>query len=363
MTNSPFISVLIALANEKLNDKISEFSSNHAIMKLRNLDRIQCPTVKLPISTCGKYPKLTSIVRWRKQVLIPGGINAPKKIECVCSDGRIYPQLLKGKDDMRQDAVMQQVFNIMNDMLGKSKETKKDRLNVRTYTVVPLSQRSGILEWCVNTIPLTEYLVGNGRNNFGAHQRYRPKDHPPALCRNKMAETPRGTPFDKQLKNYKEICEKIKPVFHHFFFEKYPNPGVWFERRMAYAHTLATTSMIGYILGIGDRHISNILIDTSTAELIHIDFGIAFEQGKCLPSPEMIPFRLTRDMVDGLGPAGVEGIFKKSCEKTLALLRQNKSTILTILEVLLHDPLYTWSLTNIEAEKRQETKANIDEGN
>lgn len=48
---------------------------------------------------------------------------------------------------------------------------------------------------------------------------------------------------------------------------------MWFERRLAYAHSLATTSMIGYILGIGDRHVSNILIDESTAELIHIDFG------------------------------------------------------------------------------------------
>lgn len=31
--------------------------------------------------------------------------------------------------------------------------------------------------------------------------------------------------------------------------------------------------MIGYVLGIGDRHVSNILIDEKTAELIHIDFG------------------------------------------------------------------------------------------
>lgn len=48
---------------------------------------------------------------------------------------------------------------------------------------------------------------------------------------------------------------------------------MWFERRLAYTNSVATTSMIGYILGIGDRHISNILIDQTTAELVHIDFG------------------------------------------------------------------------------------------
>lgn len=50
-----------------------------------------------------------------------------------------------------------------------------------------------------------------------------------------------------------------------------------------------------YILeGIGDRHAQNILVDTVTAELVHIDFGIVFEQGKTLTTPETVPFRLTR---------------------------------------------------------------------
>jgi ataxia telangiectasia mutated family protein len=51
--------------------------------------------------------------------------------------------------------------------------------------------------------------------------------------------------------------------------------------------------------------------DKTTAELVHIDLGIAFEQGKILPKPETIPFRLTRDIVDGFGPCGVEGTFRR----------------------------------------------------
>ena len=31
--------------------------------------------------------------------------------------------------------------------------------------------------------------------------------------------------------------------------------------------------LVGYLVGLGDRHIQNILIDQNTAELIHIDFG------------------------------------------------------------------------------------------
>ena len=125
------------------------------------------------------------------------------------------------------------------------------------------------------------------------------------------------------------------------------------ERRLAYTRSAATSSMVGYILGLGDRHVQNILLDMSTAELIHIDLGVAFEQGKILPTPETIPFRLSRDIIDGFGPCGVEGTFRRSCETTLNILRENKEGIMTILEVLIYDPLYNWSLTPAKAYRLQ----------
>lgn len=139
----------------------------------------------------------------------------------------------------------------------------------------------------------------------------------------------------------------------YFFLENFQNAGTWFERRLAYTNSVATTSMIGYILGIGDRHVNNILIHKTTAELVHIDFGIAFEQGKCLPTPETIPFRLTRDIVAPFGVSGVDGVFRKSCEKTMQVLRQNKAMIITTSQVLLDDPLYLWTLTNKKSQSRQ----------
>lgn len=41
---------------------------------------------------------------------------------------------------------------------------------------------------------------------------------------------------------------------------------------------MASNSIVGYIVGLGDRHSQNILIDQTSCELIHIDLGIAFEQ-------------------------------------------------------------------------------------
>ena len=49
---------------------------------------------------------------------------------------------------------------------------------------------------------------------------------------------------------------------------------------MSYIRSVAVNSIVGHILGIGDRHSHNILIHERTGEVVHIDFGIVFEQGK-----------------------------------------------------------------------------------
>ncbi|KAH7439401.1 hypothetical protein KP509_04G059200 [Ceratopteris richardii] len=117
--------------------------------------------------------------------------------------------------------------------------------------------------------------------------------------------------------------------------------------------------MVGYIVGLGDRHAMNILLDQKSAEIVHIDLGVAFEQGMMLKMPERIPFRLTRDIVDGMGVTGVEGVFRRCCEKTLFVLRANKDALLTIIEVFLHDPLYKWALSPLKALQKQQDTIDI----
>ena len=73
--------------------------------------------------------------------------------------------------------------------------------------------------------------------------------------------------------------------------------------------------------------------NTIIVRIFIIIIGVAFEQGKTLPTPETVPFRLTRDIVDGMGIAGVEGVFRKCCEKTMSLMRAHQEELRTIVEV------------------------------
>lgn len=77
---------------------------------------------------------------------------------------------------------MQQVFSVMNSLLARNEETARHKLLMRTYRVVPLSQLSGIIEWCENTQPLGVYLVGRNGSG-GAHERFRPNDLKPLKAR------------------------------------------------------------------------------------------------------------------------------------------------------------------------------------
>ena len=52
--------------------------------------------------------------------------------------------------------------------------------------VIPLSQRSGIVEWCEDTVPLGEYLIGRPGTKTGAHPRYYPGDWTSLECRKKI---------------------------------------------------------------------------------------------------------------------------------------------------------------------------------
>ncbi|XP_052835760.1 LOW QUALITY PROTEIN: serine/threonine-protein kinase ATM [Drosophila gunungcola] len=345
---------LITFANEGKTDSHQPVSDAarlkqfEKVRRWRNLNAVHCPTLELPVMPSKEY-NITSIVKWNNEMTQCGGLNAPVKVMCLCSDGQTRAQLIKGKDDLRQDAVMQQVFGIVNELLRQDSEFIERKLKLRTYKVTPLSMRSGILEWCTNSTPVGHYLVVEGKG--GAHARYRPNDWNNNRCR-KLSASHLKSSKEKRYEVYKEICENLKPVFHYFLLEKFPIPGVWFERRLAYTNSVATTSMVGYVLGLGDRHTQNILIDQQTAEVIHIDFGIAFEQGKIQTTPETVPFRLTRDFVAPMGICGTKGVFAKSCEATMHILRRYKSVFTTILEVLLYDPLFIWGVLK----KKQSTQ-------
>ncbi|KAJ5107138.1 hypothetical protein N7456_003813 [Penicillium angulare] len=307
------------------------------------------PTMKIKLRPDRDYSQVPAVVRFSSEFTLASGVSAPKIVTAVASNGIRYKQLYKGgNDDLRQDAIMEQVFEQVSSVLNDHQSTRQRNLGIRTYKVLPLTLNAGIIEFVPNTIPLHDYLMP-------AHQRYFPKDMKPSACRKHIGDVQTRS-LEQRVRTYRQVTEHFHPVMKFFFMEKFNNPDDWFSKRLAYTRSTAAISILGHILGLGDRHGHNILLDEKTGEVVHIDLGVAFEQGRILPVPEVVPFRLTRDLVDGFGITKTEGVFRRCCEFTLEALRQESYSIMTILDVLRYDPLYSWTVSPLRMKKMQDNQ-------
>ncbi|KAF9877328.1 hypothetical protein CkaCkLH20_05028 [Colletotrichum karsti] len=325
-----------------LKDIHSASSLINALLKYQ----IPPPTMQIEVAADRDYSKVPTIARLEPQMSIASGVSAPKIITAIGTDGEAYRQLVKGgNDDLRQDAIMEQVFAAVSVLLKLDRSTQQRHIGIRTYKVLPLTSASGLIEFVPHTIPLHEFLMP-------AHERYFPKDLKGSQCRKEIANVESKT-AEYRINTYRKVTERFHPVMKYFFMEYFMDPDEWFAKRLAYTRTTAAISMLGHVLGLGDRHGHNILLDKKTGEVVHIDLGVAFEMGRVLPVPETVPFRLTRDIVDGMGVTGTEGVFRRCCEFTLHAMREETYSIMTILDVLRYDPLYSWSISPTRLAKLQ----------
>lgn len=153
---------------------------------------------------------------------------------------------------------------------------------------------------------------------------------------------PEGFAEGEREKLFTEICLKRPSVFYQWFLESFPDPTGWFQARLAFARSAAVWSMVGYVVGLGDRHGENILVDLVSGNVMHVDFDCLFEKGLSLSWKELVPFRLTPNMIDALGVAGVDGLFSQACEASLQVIRENEPALFNVLESFTADPLVEW---------------------
>lgn len=71
------------------------------------------------------------------------------------------------------------------------------------------------------------------------------------------------------------------------------NAADFWKKTQQFARSAASGSVLCYLLGIGDRHLDNMLLDMKNAEVVNIDFNLCFGSGEKLRVPEIVPFRLT----------------------------------------------------------------------
>ncbi|CAL8342926.1 unnamed protein product [Merluccius merluccius] len=289
----------------------------------------------------------------------------PKKLFFLGSDGRNYPYLFKGLEDLHLDERIMQFLSIVNTMFTKVNQKEQPHFQARHYSVTPLGSRSGLIQWVDGAVPL-----------FGLYKRWQQREA--ALQAQKVQDSVQAQPVplvprpselyysrigpalkamglsldvsrrDWPLSVMKEVLKELMEVTPPNLLAKElwcscTTPSEWWRVTQSYARSTAVMSMVGYIIGLGDRHLDNVLIDMTTGEVVHIDYNVCFEKGKSLRVPEKVPFRMTHNIETALGVTGVEGIFRLSCEQVVQMMRRGRETLLTLLEAFVYDPLVDWT--------------------
>ena len=121
------------------------------------------------------------------------------------------------------------------------------------------------------------------------------------------------------------------------------SPDAFLAMRRRYAATLAAASVCGWVAGVGDRHLQNVLVDLRDGSLVHIDFGYAFGTATAiLPIPELTPFRATPAMLGPLAPHDAIATLRGDMAKAMHALRRGSALLRGVMDVFLREPLIDW---------------------
>ncbi|XP_075074220.1 uncharacterized protein LOC107823315 [Nicotiana tabacum] len=308
---------------------------------------------------------IVTIASFCEQVAILSTKTKPKKIVIVGSDGEKYTYLLKGREDLRLDARIMQLLQAVNSSLQSSSAVQSRSVCVRFYSVTPISGRAGLIQWVDNVVSIySVFKAWQSRvqlaelSALGANAKQtvpppvpRPMDMfygkiIPALKEKGIRRVISRRDWPHEVKR-KVLLDLMKEAPKQLLFQELWCASEGFKafssKLKRYSGSVAAMSIVGHILGLGDRHLDNILMDFCSGDIVHIDYNVCFDKGQRLKIPEIVPFRLTQTIEAALGLTGIEGTFRANCEAVLGVLKKNKDIILMLLEVFVWDPLVEWT--------------------
>ncbi|CAK7232972.1 phosphatidylinositol kinase-related protein kinase tor1 [Sporothrix eucalyptigena] len=301
----------------------------------------------LDLSVPGKYRSGQPVIRimsFETTFTVISSKQRPRKLNINGSDGASHTFLLKGHEDIRQDERVMQLFGLCNTLLSMDSESYKRHLNIERYPAIPLSQNSGLLGWVPNSDTI-HVLIREYRD---CRKILLNIEHRIML---QMAPDYDNLTLLQKVEVFGYALDNTTGQdLYRVLWLKSKNSEAWLERRTNYTRSLGVMSMVGYILGLGDRHPSNLMLDRGTGKIIHIDFGDCFEVAmKREKYPERVPFRLTRMLTYAMEVSNIEGSFRITSVHVMRVLRANKDSVMAVLEAFIHDPLLTWRLTNAQS--------------
>ncbi|KAF7367441.1 Phosphatidylinositol 3-kinase VPS34 [Mycena sanguinolenta] len=254
---------------EKLRALITDTKNNLASM----------PPLPLPLNAA---IEVTGIVADQSSVFKSN--LYPLLLYFQCSDGSTFPVIFKDGDDMRQDQLVIQLFTLMDRLFLKEKLD----LKLSPYDVLATGPLQGMAQFIPSkTIAAIVSEHGNLLNYFRVNN---------------------------------------------------PDPGAvgtWGVHKDVidtFVRSCAGYCVVTYLLGVGDRHLDNLLV-APDGHFFHVDFGYILGRDP-KPFPPLV--KVCKEMVDAMGGAQSPHYqrFKKFCRTAFNILRKSANLILNLVALM-----------------------------
>lgn len=234
----------------------------------------------------------------------------PLKLTFKTTEVGEYVAIFKHGDDLRQDQFVLQIITLMDKLL------RSENLDLRLspYRVLATGTKHGFVQY-INSLTVAEVLTSEGSIQSFLRKRH-PSDTGPYGISPDIMDT--------------------------------------------YIRSCAGYCVITYILGVGDRHLDNLLL-TDTGKLFHIDFGYILGRD---PKPLPPPMKLSKEMVEAMGGTDSEHYneFRKLCYTAYLHLRRNANVILNLFSLMVNANVPDIALEPDKAIKKVQDKLRLDLG-
>ncbi|XP_049792140.1 phosphatidylinositol 3-kinase catalytic subunit type 3 isoform X1 [Schistocerca nitens] len=234
----------------------------------------------------------------------------PSRLTFLTTEDTEYVAIFKHGDDLRQDQLILQMITLMDKLLRRENLD----LKLTPYRVLATSTKHGFVQF-IESIPVAEVLATEGSilNFFRKHN---PSETGPYGIASEVMDT--------------------------------------------YVRSCAGYCVITYLLGVGDRHLDNLLLTTS-GKLFHIDFGYILGRD---PKPLPPPMKLSKEMVEAMGGINSEHYqeFRKQCYTAFLHLRRHANLMLNLFSLMVDASVPDIALEPDKAVKKVQDKLRLDLG-
>ena len=234
-----------------------------------------------------------------------------------------YSLMFKIGDDLRQDQLVIQIITLMDQLL------KNENLNLKLtpYKILATSPIAGLIQFVPNETldevlsnnypelgPLSNINSNGILNYLRVHSRRKEEDEPEPGSVPDVNST--ATSFLQQKSTVTSDLGVSPTIMDN------------------YVKSCAGYCVITYILGVGDRHLDNLLLSPN-GKFWHADFGYILGRD---PKPFPPLMKLPIQVIDGMGGMNHENfnIFKSYCFITYTTLRKNSNLILNLFQLMLN---------------------------